>query len=101
MTESDGVIEASLWNWGIGGCATVPANTANQERAALTTASCTEDDLQRFSIYRDVPGSTKGGVQNKYTGSMMGHDRYADGELIRQYSSGRPDGTGTYAMTVV
>ncbi|MFK8905661.1 hypothetical protein ACJA3G_01220 [Streptomyces sp. YS-3] len=38
---------------------------------------------------------------NKYTGSMMSHDRYADGELIRQYFSGRQDGTGTYTLTGV
>ncbi|WP_435797745.1 hypothetical protein [Streptomyces klenkii] len=101
VTERNGVIEASLWNWGNGGCATIPANIANQEQAYLTTATCGEDDLQRFYIYRDVPGSSKIGVQNKYTGSMMGHDRYADGELIRQYSSGRQDGTGTYALTRV
>ncbi|MFE1561036.1 hypothetical protein ACFW6V_39395 [Streptomyces sp. NPDC058734] len=101
VTETNGVIEASLWNWGNGGCATVPADIANQEQAYLTTAACGEDDLQRFYIYRDVPGSSKIGVQNKYTGSMMGHDRYADGELIRQYSSGRQDGTGTYTMTAV
>ncbi|MFE4020755.1 hypothetical protein ACFXPZ_25700 [Streptomyces sp. NPDC059101] len=101
VTEHNGVIEASLWNWGNGGCATIPANIANQEQAYLTTATCGEDDLQRFYIYRDVPGSSKIGVQNKYTGSMMGHDRYADGELIRQYSSGRQDGTGTYTLTGV
>ncbi|MEV6874200.1 hypothetical protein [Amycolatopsis sp. NPDC051128] len=101
VTENNGVLEASLWNWGNGGCATIPADIANQERAHLTTATCGQDDLQRFYIYRDVPGSPKIGVQNKYTGSMMGHDRYADGELIRQYSSGRQDGTGTYTMTGV
>ncbi|MGW1072059.1 hypothetical protein [Streptomyces sp. NPDC002537] len=101
VTEHNGVIEASLWNWGNGGCATIPANIANQEQGYLTTATCGEDDLQRFYIYRDVPGSTKIGLQNKYTGSMMGHDRYADGELIRQYSSGRQDGTGTYTLTGV
>ncbi|MFF2920953.1 hypothetical protein ACFVTP_00825 [Streptomyces celluloflavus] len=101
VTEHNGVIEASLWNWGNGGCATIPVDIANQEQAYLTTATCGEDDLQRFYIYRDVPGSSKIGVQNKYTGFMMGHDRYADGELIRQYSSGRQDGTGTYTLTGV
>ncbi|MFD0352360.1 hypothetical protein ACFVHW_01235 [Streptomyces sp. NPDC127110] len=101
VTENNGVIEASLWNWGNGGCATVPADIANQEQAYLTTATCGEDDLQRFHIYRDVPGSSKIGLQNKYTGSMMGYDRYADGELIRQYSSGRQDGTGTFTLTGV
>ncbi|MFD7659065.1 hypothetical protein ACFV4N_34230 [Actinosynnema sp. NPDC059797] len=101
VTEHGGIIEASLWNWGNGGCATIPTGSANQERAQLTTATCVEDDLQRFYIYRDVPGSSKIGVQNKYTGSMMGYDRYADGELIRQYSSGRQDGTGTFALTKV
>jgi hypothetical protein len=65
------------------------------------TASCTEDDLQRFYIYRDVPGSSKIGVQNKYTGSMIGYDRYADGEFLRQYSTGRQDGTGTFNLTGV
>lgn len=101
VTENNGVIEASLWNWGIGGCATIAGQHPAAERAAVTTASCTEDDLQRFYIYRDVPGSSKIGVQNKYTGSMTGYDRYADGEFIRQYSSGRQDGTGTYALTRV
>ncbi|MFD7630712.1 hypothetical protein ACFV7Q_32610 [Streptomyces sp. NPDC059851] len=98
VTEHNGVIEASLWNWGNGGCATIAAQNAATEQAVLQTAPCTEDDLQRFYIYRDVPGSSKIGVQNKYTGSMMGHDRYADGEFIRQYSSGRQDGTGTYTL---
>ncbi|GAA0443466.1 hypothetical protein ABZ951_21645 [Streptomyces sp. NPDC046215] len=101
VTENSGVLEATLWNWGNGGCATIPANIANQEQAYLTTATCGEDDLQRFYIYRDVPGSSKIGLQNKHTGSMMGHDRYADGELIRQYSSGRQDGTSTYTLTGV
>ncbi|MFJ9855669.1 hypothetical protein [Streptomyces sp. NPDC101150] len=98
VTERNGVLEASLWNWGNGGCATIAAPNAATERAALKTVPCTEDDLQRFYIYRDIPGSSKIGVQNKYTGSMMGHDRYADGEFIRQYSSGRQDGTGTYTL---
>ncbi|OCC13407.1 hypothetical protein [Streptomyces sp. PTY087I2] len=101
VTESNGVIEASLWNWGSGWCATITPQNAATDRAALMTAPCAEDDLQRFYIYRDVPGSSKIGVQNKYTGSMMGHDRYADGEFIRQYSSGRQDGTGTYALSGV
>ncbi|MFJ6807778.1 hypothetical protein ACIQRK_17380 [Streptomyces anulatus] len=101
VTESNGVIEATLWNWGNGGCATIAAPNAATERAVLMTAACAEDDLQRFFIYRDVPGSSKIGVQNKYTGSMMGHDRYADGEFIRQYSSGRQDGTGTYSLDAV
>jgi hypothetical protein len=98
VTEHNGVLEASLWNWGNGGCATIAEQNAATERAVLMTAPCTEDDLQRFYVYRDVPGSSKVGVQNKYTGSMMGHDRYADGEFIRQYSSGRQDGTGTYTL---
>ncbi|MGV9884849.1 hypothetical protein [Streptomyces sp. NPDC003006] len=101
VVENNGVLEATLWNWGNGQCAVIPANIANQERAYLTTAACAEDDLQRFYIYRDVPGSSRIGVQNKYTGSMLGYDRYADGEFIRQYSSGRQDGTGTYTLTGV
>ncbi|MFF4473522.1 hypothetical protein ACFYZ3_28625 [Streptomyces sp. NPDC001599] len=98
VTERDGVLEASLWNWGNGGCATIAEENAATDRAILMTVPCAEDDLQRFYIYRDVPGSSQIGVQNKYTGSMMGHDRYADGEFIRQYASGRQDGTGTYSL---
>ncbi|MEU8476170.1 RICIN domain-containing protein [Streptomyces hygroscopicus] len=101
VTEHDGVLEASLWNWGNGGCATIAEQNAANEGAALMTAPCAEDDLQRFYIYRDVPGSGKIGVQNKYTGYMIGHDRYADGESLRQYSSGRQDGTGTYDLVKV
>ncbi|MFH8528548.1 hypothetical protein ACH4GE_09040 [Streptomyces tendae] len=101
VTEQDGVLEASLWNWGNGGCATIAEQNASTERAVLMTVPCAEDDLQRFYVYRDVPGSSKIGVQNKYTGSMMGYDRYADGEFIRQYSSGRQDGTGTFDLTAV
>ncbi|MFG3128783.1 hypothetical protein [Streptomyces tendae] len=101
VTEQDGVLEASLWNWGNGGCATIAEQNASTERAVLMTVPCAEDDLQRFYIYRDVPGSPKIGVQNKYTGSMMGYDRYADGEFIRQYSNGRQDGTGTFDLTAV
>lgn len=101
VTESNGVIEATLWNWGNGGCATIAVPNAATDRAVLRTVSCAEDDLQRFYVYRDVPGSSKIGVQNKYTGSMMGHDRYADGEFVRQYSSGRQDGTGTYSLDAV
>ncbi|WP_246201353.1 hypothetical protein [Streptomyces alboniger] len=101
VTDNNGVLEATLWNWGNGRCAAIPANIANQEQAYLTSATCAEDDLQRFYIYRDVPGSSKIGVQNKHTGSMLGYDRYADGELIRQYSSGRQDGSGTFTLTGV
>ncbi|WP_223779051.1 hypothetical protein [Streptomyces sp. 135] len=102
VTERDGVIEATLWNLGNQACATIPVQSAGADQAPLMMAApCTEDDLQRFYIYRDVPGSSKIGVQNKYTGSMMGHDRYADGESVRQYSSGRQDGTGTYTLNRV
>ncbi|MBT3162990.1 hypothetical protein HTV80_07705 [Streptomyces sp. Vc74B-19] len=52
-------------------------------------------------IYRDVPGSSKIGVQNKHTGFMMGYDRYADGEFLRQYSGGRQDGSGTFTLMEV
>ncbi|WKK24071.1 hypothetical protein QZH56_36325 [Streptomyces olivoreticuli] len=99
--ERNGVIEATLVNHRSQWCLAVPGQNAATEGAFLQMARCGEDDLQRFYIYRDVPGSSKIGVQNKYTGSMMGHDRYADGEFIRQYSSGRQDGTGTYTLTGV
>lgn len=98
VTETNGVLEATLRNWGSGWCATIAPQDAATERAVLMTAPCAEDDLQRFYVYRGVPGSAKIGVQNKYTGSMIGHDRYADGEFLRQYAGGRQDGTGTYDL---
>ncbi|WP_344022317.1 hypothetical protein [Streptomyces luteireticuli] len=56
-------------------------------------ADCKTDDLQRFYIYRDVPGSD--------TGFVIGHERNAEGQPLRQYSMGKPDGTGTYVLVKV
>ena len=46
----------------------------------------------------DFPGSDRVGVQNKHTGYMAGHDRHAENQPVRQYSSGRQDGSGTYVL---
>ncbi|KNB54309.1 RICIN domain-containing protein [Streptomyces caatingaensis] len=79
-------------------CLTVVESTAATEGAPLQQADCKTDDLQRFHVYRDVPGSDKIGVQNKFTGYMVGHERNAEGQSLRQYSMGKPDGTGTYVL---
>ncbi|WP_164543658.1 RICIN domain-containing protein [Streptomyces mobaraensis] len=96
--EHNGIAEEVLVNHRTFMCLAVPEQNAADEGAPLIQADCKADDLQRFYVYRDVPGSGKIGVQNKYTGSMIGHDRYADGQPLRQYSSGKQDGTGTYVL---
>ncbi|MFI6517504.1 RICIN domain-containing protein [Spirillospora sp. NPDC050679] len=96
--ENNGIAEHILVNHRSGQCLAVPEAGAAAEGTALVHRNCAADDLQRFYVYRDVPGSNKIGVQNKYTGYMIGHDRYADGQPLRQYSSGRQDGSGTYIL---
>nr|WP_308434544.1 RICIN domain-containing protein [Streptomyces melanogenes] len=96
--QTNGNAEQILINRGTGKCLAVPQATASSEGAALVQDDCKVDDLQRFFVYRDVPGSDKIGVQNKYTGFMMGHDRNAQDQPVRQYSMGRADGSGTYVL---
>ncbi|MFF5773337.1 RICIN domain-containing protein [Streptomyces californicus] len=96
--ETKGIAEQIIVNRRTGKCLAFAEQNAAEEQAALVQADCKVDDLQRFFIYRDVPGSDKIGVQNKYTGSMIGHDRHADGQSLRQYSMGRADGNGTYIL---
>ncbi|GAA3217473.1 hypothetical protein GCM10010468_40260 [Actinocorallia longicatena] len=96
--ERNGVAEHILVNHRSGQCLAVAEQNASDEGTPLVHRNCKADDLQRFYVYRDVPGSNKIGVQNKYTGYMIGHDRYADGQPLRQYSSGRQDGSGTYVL---
>ncbi|RGD56718.1 hypothetical protein DR950_01940 [Kitasatospora xanthocidica] len=95
---ANGITEQILINRSTNKCLAVPEATAATEGTILQQADCKVDDLQRFYFYRDVPGSDKIGVQNKYTGHMVGHDRNADGQPLRQYSMGKADGTGTYAL---
>ncbi|MFJ3215692.1 RICIN domain-containing protein [Kitasatospora sp. NPDC086801] len=94
----NGIAEQILINRSNNKCLAIAAPTAADEGAILQQADCKVDDLQRFYVYRDVPGSDKIGVQNKYTGYMIGHDRKADGQPLHQYSMGKPDGTGTYVL---
>ncbi|WP_328698054.1 RICIN domain-containing protein [Streptomyces sp. NBC_00342] len=96
--EVNGVAEQILVNHSSNKCLAIAEQTAGDEGSPLVQADCKSDDLQRFYIYRDVPGSDNVGVQNKYTGYMIGHDRYAEGQPLRQYSSGRQDGSGTYVL---
>ncbi|MFI1973491.1 RICIN domain-containing protein [Streptomyces cinnamoneus] len=96
--ETNGIAEQILINHRTNKCLAIAERNAADEGSPLVQADCRADDLQRFYIYRDVPGSDKIGVQNKYTGYMIGHDRYADGQPLRQYSMGKPDGTGTYVL---
>jgi hypothetical protein len=96
--EHNGIAEQILVNHRTNKCLAIAEQNAADERAPLVQTDCRVDDLQRFYFYRDVPGSDRIGVQNKYTGSMIGQDRYADGQSLRQYSSGRQDGSGTYVL---
>ncbi|GAA2921745.1 hypothetical protein GCM10020221_17410 [Streptomyces thioluteus] len=96
--ETGGIAEHILVNRSGNKCLGVAESTASQEGAPLQQADCKTDDLQRFYVYRDVPGSDRIGLQNKFTGFMVGHERNAEGQLLRQYSMGKPDGTGTYAL---
>ncbi|MFE2140279.1 RICIN domain-containing protein [Streptomyces sp. NPDC059456] len=96
--EENGLAEQVLINRATNKCLAVAEPTAADEGAVLQQADCKTDDLQRFYLYRDVPGSDKIGIQNKYTGYMIGHDRKAEGQPLRQYSMGKPDGTGTYVL---
>ncbi|WP_372410836.1 RICIN domain-containing protein [Streptomyces luteireticuli] len=96
--ETGGFAEHIFINRSSNKCLAVAEDTASTEGAPLQQADCKTDDLQRFYVYRDVPGSDKIGAQNKFTGFMIGHERTADGQPLRQYSMGKPDGTGTYAL---
>ncbi|WP_121432487.1 hypothetical protein [Actinomadura pelletieri] len=80
-------------------CLTLRASDAPTESAPFFEEKCrTVDDGQRFYVYQDVPGTNLVGLQNKMTGSMIGQERVTDNETMRQYSMGKPDGTGTYVL---
>ncbi|MGW1198041.1 RICIN domain-containing protein [Streptomyces sp. NPDC002536] len=96
--ESGGIAEHIFINRSSNKCLAVAESTAAAEGAPLQQADCRTDDLQRFYVYRDLPGSDRIGVQNKFTGYMIGQERVADGQPLRQYSMGMPDGTGTYVL---
>ncbi|MEU5537478.1 hypothetical protein [Streptomyces sp. NPDC020362] len=97
--QTGGIAENILINTGSNKCLAIGEQNAADEGSPLVQADCKTDDLQKFYIYRGVPGSDLIGLQNKYTGYMIGHDRNADGQPLRQYSSGRQDGSGTYVLT--
>ncbi|RFS87368.1 hypothetical protein D0T12_03820 [Actinomadura spongiicola] len=83
-------------------CLTLRASDAPTESAPFYEEKCrTVDDGQRFYVYDDVPGTNLVGIQNKMTGFMIGQERVTDNETMRQYSLGKPDGTGTYVLEPV
>ncbi|GHI46428.1 RICIN domain-containing protein [Streptomyces albidoflavus] len=96
--EENGIVERVFVNRSSNKCLAVAEPTAGDEGAPLVQTDCRTDNLQRFHLYRDVPGSDRVGVQNKHTGYMTGHDRHAENQPVRQYSSGRQDGSGTYIL---
>ncbi|MFE9780945.1 hypothetical protein ACFYPA_22665 [Streptomyces sp. NPDC005775] len=99
--EINGIAEQVFINHSSNKCLAIAEQSAGNEGSPLVQVDCKTDDLQRFYTYRDVPGSEKVGIQNKYTGYMIGHDRHAEGQPLRQYSSGRQDGSGTYVLLKV
>lgn len=78
-----------------------PGETAAEGGRLLEESCRTVDDRQRFYIYRDVPGSDKVGLQIKSTGFMAGQSVLANNQVLRQYSMGMADGTGTYLLEKV
>ncbi|GAA3643880.1 hypothetical protein GCM10022224_002920 [Nonomuraea antimicrobica] len=99
---SNGMTEHVFINRQSGNCLTLVSGENANEGGRLVEDTCrTVDDHQRIYLYRDVPGSTKVGFQIKSTGFMIGQARVADRELVRQYSSGMADGTGTYILEKV
>ncbi|MFI6504078.1 hypothetical protein [Nonomuraea typhae] len=80
-------------------CLTLLAGETAAEGGRLVEETCrTVDDRQRFYLYRDVPGSNLTGVQIKSTGFMVGQSVVANNQVLRQYSVGMADGTGTYVL---
>jgi hypothetical protein len=57
--------------------------------------------IQRFHIYRDVPGSDLVGIQAASSGGMLGSDALEEEEEIRQYDGGMADGSGTFSLVPV
>lgn len=96
--EENGIVERVFVNRSSNKCLAVAEQTAGDEGAPLVQTDCRTDNLQRFYLYRDVPGSDRIGVQNKHTGYMAYHDRHAENQPVRQYSSGRQNGSGTYVL---
>ncbi|QXJ26561.1 hypothetical protein AGRA3207_003313 [Actinomadura graeca] len=96
---SNGMVEHILITRQSSKCLTLRVADTLGESVRLFEEGCrTVDDGQRFYVYRDVPGSDLVGLQNKSSGSMIGQERVADNETMRQYSTGKADGTGTYVL---
>ncbi|MEV0621866.1 hypothetical protein AB0I81_51705 [Nonomuraea sp. NPDC050404] len=100
---SNGMTEHILiTRYGDAKCLTLHSGETASEGGRLVEESCrTVDDRQRFYIYRDVPDSIKVGFQIKSTGFMAGQSVVANNQVVRQYSMGMADGTGTYLLEKV
>ncbi|MEI5101822.1 hypothetical protein RB200_29050 [Streptomyces sp. PmtG] len=82
-----------------GKCVTLVSAETAAEGGRMDEENCRiTDGSQRFHVYQDVPGSGLIGPQNKLTGFMAGQSRVTDNEIMRQYSTGNADGTGTYLL---
>ncbi|WP_067460320.1 hypothetical protein [Actinomadura macra] len=96
---SNGKVEHLLITRQSNKCLTLRPADVPSESVRLFEEGCrTVDDGQRFYVYQDVPGTDLVGLQNKLSGSMIGQERVTDNENMRQYSTGKADGTGTYVL---
>ncbi|SEG95555.1 hypothetical protein SAMN05444920_109100 [Nonomuraea solani] len=97
---SNGMTEhVIITRYGDAKCLTLHSGETASEGGRLQEESCrTVDDRQRFYLYRDVPGSDKIGFQVKSSGFMAGQAVVANNQVLRQYSMGMADGTGTYIL---
>jgi hypothetical protein len=97
--DTDGFPQVVLVNRSTGGCLQSASSAALVDGAEIEHRPCDNaSQLQRFYLYRDVPGSTAVGIQSAASGGMLGSLSVASGEQVRQYSSGVSDGSGTFLL---
>lgn len=94
--DTDGVPPVVLMSLGYGTCLQPVRGATSVEGAEIGHYACeATPKAQKFHIYRDVPGSTSVGLQAAFKGAMLGSQTIEDGEALRQYEAGLPDGSGT------
>ncbi|GAA3732272.1 hypothetical protein GCM10022225_12850 [Plantactinospora mayteni] len=73
------------------------------DEAEIEITNCHYGPSQRFVLYRDVAPSTAIGIQNVHSGSMLapGGGSLANKTIVRQYSVGRDDASGTFYLQKV
>jgi hypothetical protein len=97
--DTDGVPPVVLQNVGTGTCIQPQRRLVAVEGTEIRHYACeATPKAQKFFIYRDVAGSNSVGIQAAERGAMLGSEITEDGEAVRQYEAGLPDGTGTFEL---